>query len=202
MARIPSVATLGDFSTIFTGVIASRLASAEGAPDYPVINAKDISQKLPPPENLDRLAVSQRSVLNRFGLRPGDVVLTARGVTIRAGVARNEHDGVLAGANLIVVRPNRQLQSQVLATWLQHPRVQDTLLEARTGAGTPGFTVTQLAGLKIALPPLDWQDELGEIVDLADRHYEAALRAALLRRTLSADLVFDAFNPNLGGSER
>lgn len=202
MADNPSVATLGDFSTIFTGVIASRLVSEAGAPDYPVINAKDISQNLPSPENLDRLAVSQSRVVDRFGLRPGDVVLTARGVAVRAGVAREEHDGVLAGANLIVVRPDRQLQSQVLATWLQHPRVQDMLLEARTGAGTPGFTTSQLAGLKIALPSLDWQAELGEIVELADRHYEAALRAALLRRTLSADLVFDALNPNLVGSDR
>ncbi len=108
------------------------------------------------------------------------------GASIRAGVAGDEHEACWRGANLIVVRPGHQLQSQLLATWLQHPRVQESaLLEMLPHRrGTPGFTATQLAALGVALPPEDWQAELSgdRRVGRSPLSPSVRARAALLRR--------------------
>ncbi len=118
--------------------------------------------------------------------------MTARGITIRAAVARPEHTGVIAGPNLIVFRPGPRIVPELIAVLLRHPQTQAALLQSRTGSGTPGFTISQLANLEVSLPDIGSQLQLMEMADLADAHHLAAVTAARLRRDVVHDLVFDA----------
>jgi type I restriction enzyme M protein len=194
--------TLGKLVWIFTGIVPSRLKGGPEAPRYPVLNTKDVSFALPEPAELEQLALDDPTVQDRFGLKAGDIVLTARGSRVRAGVAREVHVGLIAGANLIVARPSAVIDPVVLATWLQHPKVQDRLLQSRSGVGTPGFTTRQLAALEIVVPSAGEQSELRTITELAARQYEAAVRSASLRKTLANDLVFDTLGSGIVGGRQ
>lgn len=198
MVETRRTGALAQLATIFTGVNPARVATSEAAPRFPMVSTKDVGVELTARSDLDEIALENASSAQRYGLAAGDVVVTARGVAVRAAVAEAQHDGVVLGGNLIALRPNPTLNSYLLAAWLQHPRTQRRLLEARTGVGTPGFTVAQLARLTLAVPTPDDQHDLAQLASLASRQQQAVLRAAELRRRFVDDLVFDALDPSGG----
>jgi hypothetical protein len=187
--------TIGDFATnIFTG-LAPRMRNAPGGLRGRVVHVRDVGLRLAPPDELEEIDLPATPDVERCRLRAGDVLVTSRGVAVRAAVASAHHAGTVAGPNLIVMRLGPNMVPELLTVLLRHPQAQAALLQARAGSGTAGFTVAQLAALPIALPDLATQRTLADIASLADDYHDAAVKAAELRREAVLDLVFDTLTP-------
>jgi restriction endonuclease S subunit len=133
---------------------------------------------------------------DRYRVQERDIILTARGTVVRAAVVEPAQSGAVAGPNLIVIRPQPDLEPDLLAAYLRHPSMQTRLLAQRVGSVTLGFTTSQVAALKIAVPVLAHQQHLAQLVRLADAYYEKASQAAMARRDLVADLVLGVLHPH------
>jgi hypothetical protein len=114
--------------------------------DAPVLNLRDVGRVLPPITELDRVGVVA-SDIDRSGLAPGDVIITARGANVRAAVAGEDYQGVMLGANLIAIRVRKIVPPYLLAAFLRHPMTVATLMADFAGATTAGFTVESLKRL-------------------------------------------------------
>lgn len=88
-------------------------------------------------------------------LRPGDLVLTARGDELRVAVAANGAVGAVADVGLRVIRPTREdVAPDYLRAWLSSAAVRARLAALQTGAVVPTLRVEALASLEVAVPPL------------------------------------------------
>lgn len=190
---------LGELATAFTGLVPARVRSAGPMSSRPLVQTTVIGGELPPLAQLEAIDLPALLDVRRYELAIDDVVLTARGVAIKASVVTAEQAGALLGPNLIALRPGPRVLSAVLAAWLQHPQTESRLLAARTGAGTPGFTVAQVRALALTLPPLQRQEQLAELWEVAVRHHRLAVEAAVCRRAFAHDLVFEALDEQAVG---
>jgi hypothetical protein len=184
------VRTIGELAaTVFTGLVLAKLKKPSGSTLVRILQARDVKARLAPPDELQEFAVPETSDLDRYRLRTSDIVVTARGVEVRAAVAPPAHDGIVVGPNLIVIRPGPEITPELMAILLRHPITQRSLLSGRTGSNTAGFTVRELKNIKIAVPEAAVQHRLVEITEVAMAYHSAALKAAELRREVAGDLV-------------
>jgi hypothetical protein len=178
---------LRDLASIIAGSNPEHSHEATPAEGLPLLSLKDVNQTLTPVPELLEVSVAAARV-KRFQLRQGDVVVTTRGSTVRAAVVEPTHAGVIAGANLAIVRPDGSLPPLLLAALLREPGVQATLLGRTAGAVTPGFTIKALGDLEILVPSSERQGQLVEFLAAAGA-YRKQMERALELRQLACDAV-------------
>jgi hypothetical protein len=187
--------TLAELATdIFSGKGASRLKTGARGAEKLLVSIKDIETSIAPRSDLEVVRVAPGPDVERLCLHTGDVVITARGA-VRAAVVREEQAGALAGANLVVVRLQPEIEPDVIAAYLRHPRVEQELLADFVGSVTPGFSVSGLRKLPIALPSRSDLSAMNEMVRRADQYHDAMLQAAEARRAIALELVQRALRP-------
>jgi hypothetical protein len=180
--------------TIFSGRSTSRIALKSGGMSIKALAPRDVGIVLASREALEDLEVEQAaSDLEPVRVKPGDVIVTARG-TLRAAVALEEHAGVVATANLVVVRLRDPLLCHVLAAYLRAPSTARRLQARAIGTATVGFGTQDLKNLEIDLPKGDELAALNELVSMTDRYTAAAQRAIDARRDLAQGLVTKALD--------
>ena len=156
---------------MFQGATLSRYRD-EGGELYQVLNASD----------LETLVLSQpRAALTTEVLKPGpykgyalqadDVLVATRGNELKASVVTNALEGVLAGANLTVVRPAKNAEGDFIllhpmylaglfrTDWLKHRLVSFYLQSSQVQI----LTVKQLGELELPIPPLETQIALADL---------------------------------------
>lgn len=157
-----------------------------------IVNVKDIEQGfLPNRTVLHETEVPEGSQTERFRLKSGDILVSARGSVKVAGV-RDEHVGVIAGANLIVVRPGKVLAAPLVLAFLRHPSTQAALERSSSGTTVQSINVKTVAELRVSIPLGQVQDVLSQVVTLADEQYAAARLAAEIRRQIAQEVAIRA----------
>jgi restriction endonuclease S subunit len=122
-------------------------------------------------------------------------VLSCRGTILRIARVGGDAAGALASANVIVIRPEKDLSPAVPFAWLRTRRVQDELLRrARSSTGQISLTVAEIAALEVPVPPMAEQERLAALIEGSEAYYAAALRAAALRRRAAFETVDRALN--------
>jgi len=186
---------LGDLAiTVFSGRPLTRLRAEDGADQAHVINLRDVTTRLPPRAELESIPVRMSGETARLAIKPGDVVVTARGSSVRAAVATEEHVDTLPGANLIVLRP-RDTSPHLLAAYLRHPDVQAHLFQEFAGSSTLGFTVETLRQLEVRDLPMEEANLLAQMSEAVEQYALHTERAAELRRRATTEAVFDRLWP-------
>lgn len=141
---------LADIAHVFLGRAPTR-DPGQGAigPYVPVqlLTMRDVGLRLSSRDLIETVGLGAPPDPERL-LRAGDIVVTSRG-RLRAAVAEREHEGVLVGPNLILVRLYRALPPHVLAAYLRHPVVEEELLAETSGTGTPGLSLDVLKNLVV-----------------------------------------------------
>lgn len=186
--------------SVVSGLILQRARAGDvGAPEAEsslVVQLADVRSGLPVVDALDRFGLRPSAEVERCRLRPRDVLVTGRGATVHAAVVPPEYAGVIAGPNLFVVRPRSEIDPELLAAFLRHPAVGDTLLRERGSSATRGFTSAQLQQLRLRVPPVEQQADLVHLMQVADRQYALACQAAVARRALAGEVLYDALGPS------
>ncbi|MER7133564.1 restriction endonuclease subunit S [Streptosporangium saharense] len=182
---------LGEVCGLVTGANVSPEASGE---DVPLVKPRNIGDgRLI--EEPDRITGEAAAALSRYRLAAGDVVCVRTGGIGRHALVASEHEGWLFGTGVIRLRPER-IDSRYLNRYLSHPLVQDWLRRNAAGSAIPSISGRALGTLPVALPPIETQREIGEILGVLDEKiavYEQISRVtAELRDTLLSRFLDDS----------
>jgi hypothetical protein len=187
---------LADIADVFSGRPISRLRGDEVLFPRRVLALRDVTTRVARIDSLEEVEAPLGSETERLSLRSGDIVVTSRG-RVRAAVSEAEHEGVLVGPNLVVVRLNHSgLPPELLAAYLRHPEVERELLAQMPGTGTPGFTVEGLKSLEVQMPVAPAAQDLSELVSHVENYYSHLIKGAMLTRSAVLEVVYDTLNPN------
>jgi hypothetical protein len=189
--------TLGQVADIFLGVNLSRVPRLGSRRRVAILQVKDVTDGLVERRaDLHEVDFDDDPKHDRALLRPGDVIVTARGTLLKSALVTETHAGVLPTSNLIVVRPTPSviLPELVLAV-LRHPRTQAALANEVMGAAVPTLRVPSVARVRLVIPALDQQRDLARLTALGEAQYEAAVQAARLRRKLASEIVMQKLEP-------
>lgn len=136
-----------DIADVFLGRAPPRQDAGDPGAAVQVLTMRDVNVAIAPRDQIEMVSLAGRPDPDRL-LRPGDIVVTSRG-RLRAAVAEREHEGLLVGHNLMLVRLRGAMPPQVLAAYLRHPIVEEGLLSEMPGAGTPGLSLDALRNLEV-----------------------------------------------------
>lgn len=140
--------------------------------------------------------VGEKTATNlfRYRLVGGDIVCVRTGGLGRHALVTSEQEGWLFGTGIIRVRPGDRIDPHYLNHYLRHPMVQDWFRRNAAGSAIPSISGRVLGTLPIALPPMETQMAIGDILRALDEKiavYDqisrttAELRDTLLPRLFS-----------------
>lgn len=109
----------------------------------------------------------------------GDVLITKDGTLGRVGIVENSD--VCINQSVALLQPSDQIRPKFLAWMLRAPTMQWRLLQDAGGSAIKHLYITKIAETRFALPPVDVQDELLEVIDSSSRAaHEIGARLSLL----------------------
>ncbi|MEJ6122804.1 restriction endonuclease subunit S [Vibrio sp. 2-Bac 85] len=132
-------------------------------------------------QHLSQVTIKDGKDIQRFLLQEGDVVLLAKGNSIRAGyVTENIAQlNVIVSANFILLRPNNnQLLGEVLVTYFNSAVGQSMLDATSTGAAIKNINLSNIKKMELELPELSKQHEIAELFNARNQAYQATIKLA------------------------
>ncbi|MCY4441884.1 MAG: N-6 DNA methylase [Deltaproteobacteria bacterium] len=134
------------------------------------------------PPSLFLTSAGKARTQERDFLRPGDLVITTAGTVGRIGFIEDVKGtvGVLAAANITLVRAREGIKPQFLAALLRSPAYRNWLSGHATGTAFRHLSLLVLRALKIPIPPKPEQEAM--LAELAGTRADAL---AVLYRLLS-----------------
>ncbi|MFF5564283.1 N-6 DNA methylase [Streptomyces sp. NPDC012623] len=166
---------------------ADHYVDGEGVP---VVMPRDLTGSGFSTTSIRRISEQRASGLERFRLRPGDVVLARRGELGRAAVVREEQAGWVCGTGCFLLRPPARLDADYFAAYLRGPEARAWLEAHSTGSmKMQTISLDVLHGLPVALPGLSTQRSIADTMNRLDEHERLLLdQLALTRRIRHAAL--------------
>src|SRR4051794_908903 len=97
-AEQPGHMPLSELADLFTGYRLYRTQAASGA-TVPIITVKNVGHELEPAWRLGTAEVPDVGRLERFRVRSGDLLVTARGTSLKSALVPERWHGALVDAN-------------------------------------------------------------------------------------------------------
>ena len=199
------VTTLGEAcesggGNIQTGPFGSQLhASDYVAAGIPSIMPENVADNRIRTTNIARIKPEDAERLNRYRVRVGDIVYSRRGDVERRALIRENEDGWLCGTGCLRVRVGTGLlDSQFTSFYLGHPEVRRWIVRHAIGATMPNLNTAILAALPIAIPPLQEQAKIAELLGALDDKIELNRNTNATLQTIAAAIFkswFVDFDP-------
>ncbi|MFV1951767.1 MAG: restriction endonuclease subunit S [Nitrospinota bacterium] len=180
---------------IFQGLPYSRKSKTKGSyKTIPIINIKDIDNGQISIKGLDTMIVDSHRDIDRYMVRPGDVVITCRGTLLKSAVVPEALNGYLITSNLIAIRLNGDFESVLLSAFFQSPVGQKILLSnVRSSTMQIALTVSDIEKIEVPLIPVEIQKRLAGLIAASDNYYKAAIESANLRRDIAYSTALKSF---------
>lgn len=184
---------LGDFAhSIYQGASITRYRSPKGTAQR-IVNIGNL-QKLRTQGPLEEERLSYGSYLGN-ALQTHDLAIATRGTILKASVVAGEHAGAVAGQNLAVLRPQRELIHPVyLAGVLRSSHLQAAFERLSMRSTTIKLiTLKELGELPIPCPPLSEQQTLAKLFLEIETLDNLALESVRARRQLREAAIGSLF---------
>ena len=181
---------LKDIAEIFSGYAFRERVGAFPAGDTAVVQMKNIDSN----DSLqldDVPRVSIPDLNERHLLRPGDLLLRARGLFHTAAVVTQVIERAIAAAPLMVIRVKSPLVQPAYLRWfLNQQATQAELVKLAADSHVQNLNKVAIEGLEIPLPPLDRQSRIATLAELGMRERALAMmiaekRAHMIERKLA-----------------
>jgi len=182
---------LTSLAEIFSGLPLYRLRYRPGA-QVSVIQVKDIKHANEPGWTLSRVPVPDSGQIERYRVKVGDVLVTARGTNLKSCIVSEEWGGALLTSNLILVRLGEQLRPQLLLAFFQSSSGRQAMERRLAGSSLLVLTPKILGEIEVPLLPAARQDALADLFTLGETQYIEAIAAAQARRQLAYRIVLDS----------
>jgi type I restriction enzyme S subunit len=167
---------------IFQGISLSRYRDNKGSSER-IVNVRDLKQLYVTAEDL---SVEQLSVpnLDKHQLNTSDVVIPIRGMPLRASVVTDQVQGSLAGQNLAVLRPRREvINPMYLAVVMRSEWLARSLNKFYgSSTGTQLLKLSQLRDLEIPVPDLATQYKVAQLFLSTERTSQITLEKLEIRQ--------------------
>ena len=180
---------LGDLcQMVFQGMSLSRQAT--GTMEYPAILIRDLQNGRVNPEGLVKAAVTEMA-LNDYGVRKGDVLVSAKGTIGKTALVDRDNAWVIS-SNLIALRPKRDvIDPAYLYAYLSSDhasRQMDSMI--RPSVTVKSVSASDLQDLLVPLPDVETQERLGRLA-LAHDEYQVLAGQCLVaaKRVLNEVLI-------------
>ena len=165
---------LKDVATVFRGkAINAKVKSGNVA----VINISNISDTGIDYESLDQIEEEKRKV-SRYILEDGDVLVTARGTTVKIAVFEKQPMICIPSANINVIRPKNMLRGAYLKLFLESPVGIKMLHSLQRGTVVVNLNYKDIVELEVPVLPLEAQDALIEEYNAGLKFYKDTIAAA------------------------
>ncbi|MFF4344141.1 N-6 DNA methylase [Kitasatospora sp. NPDC001540] len=137
----------------------------------PVVMPKDISDIGFSEDGIKYISEQHAERLDRFRLNRGDIVVARRGDLGRCAVVGEEERGWVCGTGCFVISPPDTVDPHYLAAFLRSPGAREWLDTHATGSlALRTISLEVLGMLPVALPDLDAQRAIGEVMASFDAH--------------------------------
>lgn len=166
---------IGNVAEIFRGKAVTR---KDPAGNVGVVNISNIGEYEIDYSGLEHLQEEERKV-SKYLLQEGDVLLPARGTTLRTAVFHEQSYPCIASSNLIVIRPYvKILDSTYLKIFLDSPIGNKLISNTQQGTAVMNISYRDLKVLEIPVPPLDTQKTVAkEYLEELTKYEEAVAEA-------------------------
>ncbi|WP_165978537.1 restriction endonuclease subunit S [Actinomadura darangshiensis] len=173
-----------------------------GSPDgTPIVMIGNIARGRIARDGLTRIAVPGDAGMDRYRLRPDDVVCARTGDLGRSACATEENTGWFVGSGCLRLRTGPEVLPRYLVYYFEHPAVKDWLRRSSTGSVIPNLNIRAVAGMPLAVPPIEEQRAMSEILGLLDEKiavHEEIVRSTDELRGSVARLLFVGSRPPFG----
>ncbi len=131
--------------------------------------------------------------LTRFLVQEGDVVLLAKGSSLKAVYINKQYAGmsILASANFIIIRlDTEKLHGEVLTAYLNSELGQLALQSIQKGAVIQSITASALRGLEVPVPSKSVQSSIINLFQTGREAYNATIALAeQQKQTVEAKII-------------
>jgi type I restriction enzyme S subunit len=159
---------------IQTGPFGSQLHAADYvATGIPSIMPQNIGDNRIVEEGIARISAADAKRLERYLVRPGDIVYSRRGDVERRALVRTHEDGWLCGTGCLRVRLGPHgANPQYASYYLGHPAVREWIVRHAHGATMPNLNTTILGACPFVEPPTSEQCAIAGILGTLDDKIE------------------------------
>ncbi|MDC9499237.1 MULTISPECIES: restriction endonuclease subunit S [unclassified Pseudoalteromonas] len=143
-------------------------------------------------QQLGQVIIKEGKDVQRFLLKEGDVVLLAKGNSIKAGYVTKAiaELNVIASANFILLRPNNnELLGEVLVAYFNSPAGQNMLDATSTGATIKNINLSNIKKMEIELPVLGKQHKIAELFNASNQAYQTTIKLAEQQKKVAAACI-------------
>ena len=131
----------------------------------------------------EHLIEASPTMVEKYQVREGDIVVANRGSRTTAAIVHSDIQAV-AGGQLFTIRPKKdEVLSGYLHWLLNTPSTQNRLLSQLRGSYVKTMPISVLRELEVALPPLETQQKIQELANLAERERQLVSDISQLRQT-------------------
>ena len=166
---------LGDVATSFRGKV---ITQKENVGSIGVIGISNINNISIDYTNIDFIEEDFRKV-NNYILNDGDLLLSARGTTIKTAVFKKQAYPCIASSNLIVVRPKEtKLIATYLKIFLDSPIGVKLIKSIQQGTNLVNISYKDLINIEIPILPIEEQKVISEEYEKELSLYQNTINAA------------------------
>ncbi len=144
---------------------AARRPAARG---IPVAMPRDLVAGRIETAAIARVAEARAAKLDRYRLRPGDLVLARRGKLGRSALVTDIEDGWICGTGCLRVRLGPGSEPRYLIQYLGSPQTIGWLAANAVGQTMPHLNTKILGRLPVRLPPPDEQRKIADALESVD----------------------------------
>ena len=201
-----TLTTLGEIcqrggGLIQTGPFGSQLHAADYVPvGIPSIMPQNIGDNRVVPDGIARITAEDAKRLNRYLVRPGDIVYSRRGDVERRALITENENGWLCGTGCLRVRFGNFefVDPRYASFYLGHFAVREWIVRHAIGATMPNLNTSILSALPVVLPPLIEQHAIADILGSLDNKIELNRRMNQTLEALARSLFQSWFVENSG----
>lgn len=165
---------LKDVATVFRGKAITEKAQTG---NIGVINISNITDTGIDYSGLDYVSDEERKVA-RYVLKDGDVLVTARGTTIKIAVFDEQTTVCIPSANINVIRPKEVLNGTYLKLFLETAVGTKLLKSMQRGTGVVNINFKDMGEIEVPILPLDAQEAIVQEYNSGLRLYKETIAAA------------------------
>lgn len=132
--------------------------------EYRIINISDIQSEGFVSKDLKAVRIQEPRKVNRYCVKDGDIIITAKNTTIKSAIYRSHGDykAILTG-NLIAIRANEaKINPYYLKAFLDSEQGQMVLKSVQTGTTIISLNLNSLKDMKISLLPAEHQEQIAD----------------------------------------
>ena len=145
--------------------------------EFSILNISNIEDGEILFDSMDTIDEEERK-LKRYELVAGDVVITCRGILNKVAVFPTTVRKVIASANVIVIRPKQDINSEYLKIFLES-LVGETLLKSfQRGSTIMNINPSDIGEMEVLIPPLNRQIEIAQHYIKGLLEYRESIRTA------------------------